>query len=273
MITPIRVLAVEDDHDIADMLDMFFQGQGCPFYHACDGQDALALVPRVMPHVLLMDLRLPDIDGYRLTAHFRRQPRTAHIPILFVSEWGSREKRLEALELGAADYIVKPFDLHELMLRIQNSLARAARIYLIDERSALPGAFTARRWIDAARTDPHQALLEVALRNIAPYFEAYGDAAANAVQQQTVQMIIEGVNREGDPGDFIGTLDEDHYLILTASVYAQAIVDWLMAAFEAALPHWYTPTDFQRGALLIKGETLPLMQLFCRITMGERRRE
>ncbi|MBI5961735.1 MAG: response regulator [Chloroflexi bacterium] len=273
MTIPIRVLAVEDDHDIADMLDMFFRDQGCEFFHASDGQDALALVPRVMPHVILMDLRLPDIDGYHLTIHFRSQPRTAHIPILFVSEWGSREKRLEALELGAADYIVKPFDLHELMLRTQNGVARAARTYLIDERTALPGAFSARRWIDAARTDPHQALLEVALLHTVPYYQLYGEAAVSEVQQKTVRLIIDGVNREADPGDFIGALDEDRYLILTASAYVQAVVNWLTAAFNALLSRWYSPIDFQRGALKINGETFPLMCLSCRITPGERRRE
>jgi DNA-binding response OmpR family regulator len=273
MTPPIRVLAVEDDHDIAEMLHLFFSGQGIEFFHAADGQDALALVPRVMPHVILMDLRLPDIDGYRLTAHFRRQPRTAHIPILFVSEWGSRDKRLQALELGAADYLVKPFDLHELMLRLNNSIARSTRTYLTDQRTALPGAFTARYWIDSARTDPHQAILEVALRNIGPYFEVYGDQAASAAQVATARLIVDGVNREGDPGDFIGTLDEDHYLVLTASVYVQSLVNWLTVQFNAALAQWYAPADCQRGALLINGQPAPLMQLACRVTIGTRRRE
>lgn len=270
MADPARVVLVEDDHDIAEMMRLFFIMQDFDFYHAADGAEALDLVPRLMPHAVLMDLMLPDIDGYRLTAHFRRQPRTAHIPILFVSEWGSREKRLAALELGADDYLIKPFDLQELVLRVQNSVARAAREFLTDLRTGLPAAYTARRWIEQARTDPGRALVEVTLLEAIPFYQAYGSAAGAEVQQMLGRLLLDVVNREGSLDDFIGTLDEGQYLVLTAVDTASRLAERIEAAFRREIARYYTAEDWQRGVVQVNGASYPVMSLQCRVTTGAR---
>jgi DNA-binding response OmpR family regulator len=271
MAAPARVVLVEDDHDIAEMMRLFFIMQDFDFYHASDGAEALELVPRVMPHAILMDLMLPDIDGYRLTAHFRRQPRTAHIPVLFVSEWGSREKRLAALELGAADYIVKPFDLQELVLRVQNTMARGAREFQTDLRTGLPAAYTARRWIDQTRADPDRAIIEVTLLDALPYYEVYGSAAGSEVEQMLGRLLLDVLNRIGSLDDFIGRLDEGQYLVLMSASTTFRFVERLDMTFRREIARFYTADDWRSGAIQIDGVSYPLMSLHCRVTPGEPR--
>ena len=80
-----QVLLVEDETEIADMLSIFFEDRGFILYHAFNGEEALQKVPSVMPHVILMDITLPDMDGYEICRRLRQQPRTSHIPIIFLT--------------------------------------------------------------------------------------------------------------------------------------------------------------------------------------------
>lgn len=268
-----RILLIEDEHDIADMLRMFFTLNQYEFHHAGDGDHALTLASRVMPHVILMDISLPDTDGYRLTVKLRGRPRTAHIPIIFATKWGGRDKRLMGLELGADDYLTKPYDVQELLLRVQNSIARAANRYFTDLRTALPAAFMARPWIEAARLDARRAIMELALENAMPYREVYGSAAGAEVHQMVGELLLAVVNDLGAQEDFIGYLDEDQFLIITGADRAQAIGARIAAEFNTQVRRCYSDADRAHGALRIGERTHPFMRVLCRITVGENRIE
>jgi len=271
--TPIRVLLVEDEHEIADMLELFFSMQGYDFYHAGDGQEGLELASRKMPHVILMDIALPDTDGYALTVKLRWRPRTTHIPILFLSKWDSRDERLMGLSLGGDDYLAKPFDLQELLLRIQNSMARAARDHLTDLRTGLPAAFMARDLLEKARTDPNEAIIEISLENGIPYRNVYGSTSGADISQVISQLLLGVLNEYGSLEDFIGYLDEDQYVIITAQTNAHTIAEHITAAFHEAASRLYSAADRERGAILDGDTQYPLMRLLCRITAGALRTE
>jgi DNA-binding response OmpR family regulator len=266
----LHVLLVEDEPDIADMLRLFFDMQNYTFHHAHDGQEAVALASSVMPHVILMDITLPDTDGYALTLTLRSRPRTAHIPVIFLTKWDSRDTRLMGLAMGGDDYITKPFDLQELLLRIQNSVARAARDHLTDLRTGLPAAFMAREWLQRARSDPQQAIIEVTLENDIPYQNVYGTAAAAKIHQMIAQLLLTVVNHKGAPEDFVGYLDENQFVLITADEHAAIIADQISAVFGKMVQPYYSDADRQRGALESGNSLHPLMTLACRITTGER---
>lgn len=263
-----RILVVEDDHDVADMVEVFLTIQGYAFHHASDGEDALDLAPRVLPHVILMDLALPDMTGYGVMAGLRSNPRTAHIPIIFISKWSSRDKRLISLALGAEAYLAKPFDLEELLLRVQNSIARTARDVFTDLRTGLPAAFTARAVLDNARTNPGRAIIEVTLEHTHAYFDVYGSAAWAEVHQMLGHLLVDTVNREAHLDDFIGYLDENQFVIVTAAAHAEAIVARLEQTFQDKLARHYSADDWRDQAMVWGGEVYPLMRLACRVTVG-----
>lgn len=133
-----RLLIVEDDVDIANMLRLFFKSQGYDVDVAMRGSEALEKTRQGLPHLLVLDIMLPDIDGYEVCRALRTNIRTSHIPILFLTQKDERSDKLKGLELGADDYITKPFDIEELKLRVQNALARAERESLTDPQSGLP---------------------------------------------------------------------------------------------------------------------------------------
>jgi DNA-binding response OmpR family regulator len=133
-----RILIVEDDFDISNLLRIFFDGEGYEVEVASRGLDVLTAARQMHPNLIILDILLPDMDGYAVCKELRMRPRTRHIPIIFLTRKDDRHDRISGLELGADDYITKPFDIEELKLRVQNAIARAERDNLLDPRTGLP---------------------------------------------------------------------------------------------------------------------------------------
>ena len=108
-----RLMIVEDDVDISNMLRIYFSSQGYDVVTALRGGDALEKTRQNMPHLIVLDIMLPDINGYEVCRQLRTTTRTSHIPVIFLTQKDERSDRLQGLELGADDYITKPFDIDE----------------------------------------------------------------------------------------------------------------------------------------------------------------
>src|SRR5207248_6606994 len=135
-----RILVVEDDFDISNMLRIYFTGQGFEVSVAPRGNDALAMTRQSLPHLIVLDIMLPDMDGYAVCKQLRTTTRTSHIPIIFLTQKDERSDKIAGLELGADDYITKPFDIEELKLRVKNAIDRVDREKSMDPRSNLPSS-------------------------------------------------------------------------------------------------------------------------------------
>jgi two-component system alkaline phosphatase synthesis response regulator PhoP len=119
-----RLLVVEDDHDISNMLKIYFTGQGYDVGVAPRAGQALKMVQQQLPQLIVLDILLPDMDGYTLCKTLRTHPRTKHIPIIFLTQKDERSDKIAGLELGADDYITKPFSPRELVARVRAVLRR-----------------------------------------------------------------------------------------------------------------------------------------------------
>jgi DNA-binding response OmpR family regulator len=119
------LLIVEDDLDTSEMLRVYFEAQGYRVITAGGGQEALEKCRMEPPDLILLDVRLPDIDGFEVGRHLQGDIRTSRLPVIFVTERRERDDRIAGLKLGAIDYITKPFDVQELRLRVRNALRRA----------------------------------------------------------------------------------------------------------------------------------------------------
>ena len=146
----LRVLIVEDNEEVAEMLVVFFGSRGLKVTMAGDGDTALRQIRDALPNLILLDVGLPDIDGYELFKRFRQSVRTRYIPVIFLTRRSRKTDRIAGLELGADDFITKPFDLEELFLRVQNAVDRAERENLTNPHTGLPAGQLAREAVAAA---------------------------------------------------------------------------------------------------------------------------
>jgi len=123
METPKRILIVEDDMPIADLLRLHLQDEGYQITHCADGNDGLSQLRRGGWDALILDLMLPGVDGLEICRQARAMP--TYIPIIIASARSSEVHRILGLELGADDYLVKPFSVLELVARVKALLRRA----------------------------------------------------------------------------------------------------------------------------------------------------
>jgi two-component system phosphate regulon response regulator PhoB len=128
-----HVLIVEDEHDLQRMLGQSFKKAGYRVASALDGETALRMVKETEFDLILLDLGLPDIDGTEVCRALKQSPQTAAIPVVMATAQGGEVDRVVGFELGAADYVVKPFSVRELILRVRAILRRTRRFAEIQE--------------------------------------------------------------------------------------------------------------------------------------------
>lgn len=128
-----RILIVDDDENIAELISLYLLKECFATEIAYNGRDALALVDSFNPHLILLDIMLPDIDGYEICTEVRKTKQT---PIIMLSAKGEVFDKVLGLKLGADDYIMKPFDSNELVARVKAVLRRTAPVIM--ERTSVP---------------------------------------------------------------------------------------------------------------------------------------
>ena len=122
-----QILIVEDEADIRELLRFNLECEGFSVLEAADGNEGLKLARQHMPDLMLLDVMLPGFDGFEVCRRLGAQSETANIPVLMLTARGEEMDRVVGLSLGADDYVVKPFSVRELMLRIRAVLRRGTR--------------------------------------------------------------------------------------------------------------------------------------------------
>ncbi len=245
-----RLLIVEDDVDISNMLKIYFTNLGYEVDWAPRGQDALEKTRLGMPHLLILDIMLPDIDGYEVCRTLRTNTRTSHIPVLFLTQKDERSDKLKGLELGADDYITKPFDIEELKLRVQNALTRAERESLTDPLTGLPAGSLIEDQLRRVIRLTDWAFLDVRINYFEAFKDVYGFIAGNDVLRFTGMLLGGIVDKLGGVSDFIGHAGGDNFVVITDANAAAKILAQAREKFAAEIQTHYNFMDRQQGYML-----------------------
>ncbi len=242
-----RLLVVEDDIDIGNMLKIYFSGMDFDVDVAVRGSDALEKTKQVLPHLIVLDIMLPDIDGYEVCRNLRTNMRTSHIPVIFLTQKDERSDKLQGLELGADDYITKPFDIEELKLRVQGAIRRSERESLTDPRSGLPAGRLIEEQLRRIIRERGWALLDARVNNFESFKDVYGFVAGDDVLRFTAMLIGEVVDELGTTSDFIGHAGGDNFIIITNEAKAEPIKTRLKERFDQEVQTHYNFMDRQQG--------------------------
>lgn len=121
----VSIVIVEDDQDILKLLAYNFRAGGYEVATCETGHEAISLAKQQLPDLVLLDLMIPGVDGFEVCKELKRNPATSKIPVIMLTARGEEVDRIVGLELGADDYVVKPFSPRELMLRVRAVLRRS----------------------------------------------------------------------------------------------------------------------------------------------------
>lgn len=238
-----KILIVEDDLDVADMLNAYFRVQGYEVFTVNWGEDGVRACQASRPDLVILDIRLPDIDGYEVARQLRANRRTADIPIIFLTEKRDRVDRLQGLELGADDYITKPFDVQELRLRVRNAMLRAHQDTLTNPVTGLPdGTLVDERLNDCLRRT-NWVMLIIALENLDAFRESYGFVASDDVLRAVSLMVHNAARESGGQEDFLGHLGPTEFLLITKLDRSDILQERIRSRLEQSLDYFYPIKD------------------------------
>ncbi len=247
-----RILVVEDDFDISNMLRIYFTGQQYEVQIAPRGGDALQMTRKQLPNLIILDIMLPDMNGYDVCRELRTTTRTSHIPIIFLTQKDERSDKITGLELGADDYITKPFDIEELKLRVQNAIAAAKRQVHIDSKSGLPtGHLIEEHLRNLMHSNKAWTYIDLKINHFDPFTEVYGFVAGDEVMRFMALIIGEVVDELGTPDDYVGHPGQDNFIVITHADDADQLKRRIVERFDDEVKQHYSFIDRERGYILV----------------------
>ncbi|MDR2089485.1 MAG: response regulator [Clostridiales Family XIII bacterium] len=244
---------------------------------ADDGEEGIELVRREKPDLVLLDGVLRGMSGFEVCRVLREQESNNLMPIVMITSSDRQEDILLGLELGADDYIKKPFDNRELLSRIKNLLRRIDRNRNANPLTGLPGNVEIQREIVSriSRGDRF-AVAYVDLDNFKAYNDAYSFSRGDTVIVLTADILRDQVRLRGNADDFIGHIGGDDFIFVSTPDKIAKICEDVIAVFDERIREFYNEQD--RQALCVKTvnrkgdvEVFPLMSISIAVATNQHR--
>jgi len=191
---------------------------------------------------------MPEIDGWGVLRRLQSEHATAHLPVIFLSARGQTADKVRAFKMGAEDYLVKPFDHTELVMRVAKALERRAREASASPTTRLPGSSAIETEIERRLASGGAfAFCYIDLDNLKSFNDYYGYAKADGVIRQTGDILREVILRDGSPADFVGHIAGDDFVMITTPERVDRICRTLIESFDRLIPLYYNRVDRERG--------------------------
>jgi DNA-binding response OmpR family regulator len=244
-----NILVVEDEQIIARLLKEMLLVEGYQAVTVLNGEDAVQFALRETPHLIILDLMLPGIDGYEVVRCLRIHPKSMHIPIVALSSLGETKDKVQAFEVGVDDYITKPFHTDELLARIRTQLRRVQQNFL-SPLIGLPGGFQVELAIQYKLNSMEPwSMLYLDLDNFKAFNDAYGFLRGNDMIRLVGQICQRAVRQYGNSDDFVGHIGGDDFVVVTVPERAHLLCKYISARFKEESIIFYCPDDLKRGSI------------------------
>ncbi|MFP4073200.1 MAG: response regulator [Actinomycetota bacterium] len=243
-----QVLVADDDPDILTVVKVNLELDGFEVETAVDGEDALQKATANPPNVIILDIMMPRMDGLTALHRLRSQASTASIPIILLTARGLPEDRVRGLELGADDYITKPFDITELAARVRAVLRRTQAARDLSPLTGLPGNFKITAEIEAAIQEGREfALVHVDLDNFKAFNDHYGFMRGDEVIRFCGRCLTEAAASLGIDTAFVGHIGGDDFVCMVPPAMAEPFCKEVVERFDDGILDLYDTQDALRG--------------------------
>ncbi|NLH39088.1 MAG: response regulator [Elusimicrobia bacterium] len=262
------IVVVDDDPNVGLLISVILKNIGYSVVSLSNGKDLLSyLANNSKPGLILLDLKLPDIDGYELCKRIRDNQFTSDVPIIVLTGVSEVDSKIKTIEMGADDYISKPFDVRELKVRIKRILKRKDNDSSLNPLTKLPGGplieeFT-RKKLEVA---PNFSYAYIDIDNFKAYNDVYGYTKGDAVIKFLADL-LEKVLKENSKGDyFLGHVGGDDFVVLAPNDKIIRTVEGIIEEFDTKIRDYYSIADRQAGYITTTDrmnniKTFPIMTL------------
>ncbi len=273
-----KVLIVDDDPDILDLLDIILEAEGFNVNKANDGEEALKQIQKQPPDLLIIDFKMPKLTGDKVCQKLREDILLRHMPIIMLTGKSEVKDKVHGIDAGADDYIVKPFEEKELIARIKMVLRRTEQDLDANPLTRLPGNVSIINELEKRLNSGQQlAAFYVDLDKFKIYNDHYGFEHGDAIIRETARLLIASVREKGNPDDFIGHIGGDDFVIISTPDKVKDICEKITSEFGNLSPDFYDKADRTKGFIHGKDRQgniikAPLMTISLGIVTNKRRK-
>lgn len=262
-----RILVVDDEPHIRQILQFTLERADYKVTTAEDGKAALEVMPELQPHLVLLDVMMPRMDGYEVCRKMREDFTLNQIPVIMLTAKGEQNDKISGLEQGANDYLVKPYSNEELLLRVRNVLEWNIRQKEANPLTGLPGNTAIERELSSrvGQKEPY-AFLYIDIDNFKGFNDYYGYQKGDEIISFLAGILRKTIEKIGSKGDFVGHIGGDDFVMITQSARAEIMAKYVIDEFDKGAVMLLNEEDVKRGYLEIRdrqGEIrrVPVMSL------------
>jgi diguanylate cyclase (GGDEF)-like protein len=271
-----KILLIDDSPFFRGQLKLSL-GKEYDVIEAGTGAEGLDMVKREKPDMVLLDVIMPDYSGFEICRILRESESNNLMPIIMITSQDAQEDILVGLELGADDYVKKPFNERELLSRIRNIFRRIDRNRNANPLTGLSGNLEIQREITSRITKGLSfAVIYADLDNFKAYNDVYGFSNGDRIIILTADILRDQAVLWGNPDDFTGHIGGDDFIMVSTPDKAISVCEQIIAEFDEKMLNFYNEEDRGRGCITTrnrKGEidTFPLMSISLAVVTNERR--
>lgn len=272
-----KILIIEDSEMMVKLTADILREKGYEVIAAYNGLDGIRMVASEKPDLVLLDVVMPGISGYEVCKMLREDESNNLMPIIMLTAQGNEDDKLTGLELGADDYITKPFNPREFISRVSNTLLRIDRNRWANPLTGLPGNIEIQSEINHRIAKGVKfSVLYLDVDNFKAYNDVYGFACGDRSIKMIADIIMDAVRNYGSQGDFIGHIGGDDFIIITDPEFSDDLCKNIIKEFDRKIPEMYTDEDRKAGFICTanrKGHVIyfPIMTLSIAVVSNENR--
>ena len=220
------VLLVDDVPKNLQILGNALKSEDLAVAFATDGKKAIEYIEKKLPDLILLDIMMPDMDGYEVCKRVKDDPNTMHIPIIFITAMNDADDEYRGFELGGADYITKPFNPKLVQARIESQLRLKRKTDLLEKLSSIDGLTEipnrrrfdetmTNEWARARRAQTHISLILIDIDFFKQYNDHYGHAAGDKCLQKVAKTLSKSLRR---PADFVARYGGEEFVVILPEI-------------------------------------------------------
>jgi len=274
----IKILIADDDPDIRDILKLTLaEEESYEIIEAPDGEEALKIIRSKPLDLALLDYKMPKMDGRQVCSLVKKDLLLQHLPVIMVTGKGEISDRIEGIDAGADDYVVKPFEPKELLARIRMVLRRTKRDLEANPLTRLPGNVAILNELSSCiEAKAPYAVCYVDLDKFKAYNDKYGFEHGDDVIRETARILLSTTKELGNPNDFVGHIGGDDFVVVTTPDLCDKICEKIINDFDNISPSFYNQEDRENGFIIgydrqSKIHQIPLLSISIGVVTNELR--
>ncbi len=267
MTDDIKILLIDDEEEARFLIEAVLHELGYTVVCAADGPSGIRLLEKEQPHVVLLDLNMPEPDGHQVCMQIKRIPKYSNLPILILTSSSDLNDKLNSFQEGADDYITKDMDPQEMDQRIRAVMRRFRQNLDSNPLTHLPGNYVIQKAIQE-RIDGNTsfAVAYCDLDNFKAYNDKYGFVAGDEILLFIAEALRDAVRKYGADSDFVGHVGGDDFVFLSSHQDAPAICQAVITRIENEIGSFYDEADRAAGFIISKNrqgqkELFPLVSI------------